>query len=121
MMIRPAFLRRAVWARHFDPDDETYLVSEPVDARIDSGDVNANEIAAEALDRDEMLAHLIVRRGAWLIQNAVEIDRLVIEENTASSCFDFSQTEMSLNLSRVSGAIDQLGEKQIQVRVCRRP
>src|SRR3712207_8008752 len=64
------------------PDEQPQLVGEFVDARVDAGDVDADEVAAEFLDRPQVPAHLLVGRRARLVEDAVEVERPVDRKST---------------------------------------
>ncbi len=79
-----AKLAGAVRARHLYPEQQPDLVRERVDARIDPRDVHPHQVAPQLLHGVHVPFHLREGGGARLVQDAVQIQGLVVQVHRTS-------------------------------------
>nr|GFD52005.1 hypothetical protein [Tanacetum cinerariifolium] len=89
------------------------LVGQVVDAGVDARDVHAHQVAAQLLHGVHVALHLSEGGRARLVEDAVEVNRLVIQVHLAAPRLDFAQPEARLNLGHVAGGVDELGHEAV--------
>ncbi len=87
---------------YFHPQQQPELVGQVINARVDPGDVNPHQVAAQFLHCPHVPPHFLVGGRAGLIQDAVEIDGFVVEVNVTSPRFDLTQSETGFYLGGVA-------------------
>ena len=113
--------RRAVRARHFHPQQQAQLIGQVVDAGVDARDVHPHQVAAQGFHGVHVELHFRVGRLARLVEDAVEVGRLVVEVHEPPPRFNLAQAEQRFDGRGVALAVDELRHQAVAVRGFGRP
>ena len=68
-----------------------------------------------------MALNFLVGGRTGLVENAVQVQRLVVQVHVAAAALDFAQAEVGFNLGGVALLVDELGHELVAVRRAGRP
>ena len=87
-----------MWTGHFHPQHHAHFVCQVVNARVNASNMYPHQITSQLFHSQHVLTHLLKGGNVRLIQNSIEIDRLVIQIDGTCAGLYLAQAKARGNL-----------------------